>query len=221
MRCADFNCNSFTNDVVGFLTGASIPAWIKGRRTRVECIPRADASPDLPTDFLSTPFGAALRPTIDNMYRRPVAAAPGVAPPPAAPDTGLTASLLQAVASQAASGSAPPRAAVPATQTVAGGLQVSSNPASFHGILAAHTAVAAFFTSPTCAPCKIVEPLFESLAEEKAGPGVAFVKIDFSVGRSGEVAEEFGVRATPTFLFFLNGKKVCRLLYCCNVTEDA
>jgi hypothetical protein len=26
----DFNCNSFTNDCVGFLTGESIPAWIKG-----------------------------------------------------------------------------------------------------------------------------------------------------------------------------------------------
>lgn len=26
----DFNCNSFTNDCVGFLTGQSIPAWIKG-----------------------------------------------------------------------------------------------------------------------------------------------------------------------------------------------
>ncbi|KAJ8474075.1 hypothetical protein ONZ51_g7460 [Trametes cubensis] len=52
----DFNCNSFTNDCVGFLTGGSIPSWIK----------------DLPSDFLSTPFGAALRPTIDAMFRRPV-----------------------------------------------------------------------------------------------------------------------------------------------------
>ncbi|KZV98863.1 DUF862-domain-containing protein [Exidia glandulosa HHB12029] len=188
----DFNCNSFTNDVVGFLTGGSIPAWIK----------------DLPADFLSTPFGAALRPTIDNMYRRPAAAAPGIAPPPAAPDTGLTASLLQAVAAQAASGSGPgPAPAVPAAQTVAGGIQVSSNLASFNGILKAHKAVAAFFTSPTCGPCKMIEPLFESMAEEKAGPGVAFVKIDFSVGRSGEIAQQYGVRATPTFIFFLDGKK--------------
>ena len=27
----DFNCNSFTNDCVGFLTGGSIPSWIKGK----------------------------------------------------------------------------------------------------------------------------------------------------------------------------------------------
>lgn len=27
----DFNCNSFTNDVIGFLTGGSIPAFVKGK----------------------------------------------------------------------------------------------------------------------------------------------------------------------------------------------
>ncbi len=26
----DFNCNHFTADVVGFLTGATIPSWISG-----------------------------------------------------------------------------------------------------------------------------------------------------------------------------------------------
>lgn len=26
----DFNCNNFTADVVGFLTGAEIPSWISG-----------------------------------------------------------------------------------------------------------------------------------------------------------------------------------------------
>ena len=26
----DFNCNSFTNDCVGFLTGGTIPSFIKG-----------------------------------------------------------------------------------------------------------------------------------------------------------------------------------------------
>jgi hypothetical protein len=28
----DFNCNSFTNDCIGFLTGGSIPDYIKGTR---------------------------------------------------------------------------------------------------------------------------------------------------------------------------------------------
>ena len=26
----DFNCNSFTNDCIGFLTGGTIPSFIKG-----------------------------------------------------------------------------------------------------------------------------------------------------------------------------------------------
>ena len=30
----EFNCNSFTNDVVGFLTGNSIPSWISGATIR-------------------------------------------------------------------------------------------------------------------------------------------------------------------------------------------
>lgn len=29
-KLLDFNCNSFTNDCVGFLTGGSIPDYIKG-----------------------------------------------------------------------------------------------------------------------------------------------------------------------------------------------
>ncbi|KAH7100398.1 DUF862-domain-containing protein [Auriculariales sp. MPI-PUGE-AT-0066] len=189
----DFNCNNFTNDVVGFLTGGSIPEWIK----------------DLPADFLSTPFGQALRPTIDNMFRRPT---PTATPPTAATagtptyDADLAGSFLQAVAAQAAGGQAP-GSSIPATQTVAAPLQVVSNVATWTNILQTHRAVAVFFTSPTCAPCRMVEPVFEQLAEEKAGPGVAFVKCDFSVGRSGEVAMQYGVRATPSILFFLDGQK--------------
>lgn len=29
-KCIEFNCNSFTDDCVGFLTGRSIPSYIKG-----------------------------------------------------------------------------------------------------------------------------------------------------------------------------------------------
>ncbi|THH11667.1 hypothetical protein EW145_g508 [Phellinidium pouzarii] len=204
----DFNCNSFTNDCIGFLTGGSIPSWIK----------------DLPSDFLSTPFGAALRPTIDSMYRRPT---PGVAPsqPYNQP---LAASLLQSVAAQAAGPSAetrgylptpattpiPPSHAVtsqPAAASVAAPLQICSNLQHFRGVLSSHRAVAAFFTSRTCAPCKIVEPVFESLASDKAAKGVAFVKIDLSGQLGSDVASAYDVRATPTFLFFLDGQKVHEL----------
>ncbi|TFK52400.1 DUF862-domain-containing protein [Heliocybe sulcata] len=206
----DFNCNSFTNDMVGFLTGGSIPSL----------------STDLPSDFLSTPFGAALRPTIDNMYRRPV---PGATPTPpsdvaqsaanaaaASPNPQLAASLLQAVATRAAQGQqlptpSPSGSSTPSTQTLAAPIHMTTNPSSWQSLLKSHRAVTAFFTSATCSPCRMIEPVFEEIARSKTqgrSPGqVAFAKIDLGTGLSSQVAAEYGVRVTPTFIFFLDGKK--------------
>ncbi|OCH87713.1 DUF862-domain-containing protein [Obba rivulosa] len=209
----DFNCNSFTNDCIGFLTGESIPAWIK----------------DLPSDFLSTPFGAALRPTIDAMFRRP---APGVAPAPASlqpspeaasaaaaasPNPALASSLLQAVANQAFSPSPStptpaPSAPTPsqATATVASPIHICTNPSSLQSLLHTHRVVVVFFTSKICGPCRMIEPAFEDLAHEKThrhADKIAFVKVDLGVGLGSQLARQFGVRVTPTFLFFLDGQK--------------
>ncbi|KAL1660602.1 PPPDE putative peptidase domain-containing protein [Schizophyllum commune] len=202
----DFNCNSFTNDVIGFLTGRSIPERIK----------------DLPSDFLSTPFGAALRPTIDNMYRRPTPGAP-TAPTPApsadfASNPALASSILQAVASQAAGGVGPSNQSsqqpLHATDTLTAPIHPCTNPASFHNLLKTHRAVVADFTDQYCGPCRAIAPEFERLAEEKgvrvghSGRGAAFTSIDIRVGQGQALAAEYGIRATPTFLFFLEGKKI-------------
>ncbi|KAL8293100.1 hypothetical protein RQP46_000794 [Phenoliferia psychrophenolica] len=48
----DFNCNSFTNDVLGFLNGGTIPDDIR----------------NLPRDILATPFGQQMRPMIDQLF---------------------------------------------------------------------------------------------------------------------------------------------------------
>ncbi|KAF5360784.1 hypothetical protein D9756_004593 [Leucocoprinus leucothites] len=201
---ADFNCNSFTNDVVGFLTGGSIPDFIK----------------DLPTDFLSTPFGAALRPTIDAMFRRPVAGQP---PGPAITQTGqvsdpqLAASLLQSVSDQAQAQPPASRSAShpPGTSSLTAPMHVITNPASFNSFLTSHRAAAAFFTSQTCPPCRMIEPIFEQIAEQK-GPhngrqGVACAKIDIDVGLGQTLANQWNIRATPTFYFFLDGEKKAEL----------
>jgi thiol-disulfide isomerase/thioredoxin len=170
--------------------------------------------PDLPSDFLSTPFGAALRPTIDAMFRRPTGltppAAPGQQPSPA-----LASSLLQGVADRATA----PRVALdsgyatPSTSTVAGAIHVSTNPASFRSLLDSHRAVVAMFTSATCGPCRMIEPVFEDLAHANSrgrGQGkVAFAKVDLGVGMGGAIARQYNVSATPTFGFFLDGKRVC------------
>ena len=68
-----------------------------------------------------------------------------------------------------------------------------------------------FFTSTTCGPCKLIEPVFEELANQKTrGPNgghAAFVKVDMAIGSGGQVGAEWSVRVTPTFLFFLDRKK--------------
>lgn len=57
----------------------------------------------------------------------------------------------------------------------------------------------------------MIAPVFEELARAKAqsGNGIAFAKIDLDVGMGSSVAREWSVRVTPTFVFLLDGKKVC------------
>lgn len=173
---------------------------------------------------MSTPFGAALRPTIDAMYQR---SSPGTASPPSAatrnnttPDPQLASSILQAVAaSQAANnGSAHNNTTNgQSTNSLTSPMHVITNPATFKNFLKTHRAVVAFFTSATCPPCRMIEPVFERLSEEKGfhenRDGAGFAKIDIDVGMGRNLASEWGIRATPTFMFFLDGKKVSSFLF--------
>lgn len=136
------------------------------------------------------------------MYRGPGAARQASPSPDA-----VASSILQDVAANA---TARPSQAngILATQTLTAPIQICTNPTSFETIKQRHKAVIAFFTSQTCAPCKMVEPVFEDLARAKASPNVAFVKIDMSVGMGHQVGQYNGVQATPTFQFYLNSKKV-------------
>lgn len=60
-----------------------------------------------------------------------------------------------------------------------------------------------FFTSSTCAPCKIAYPTYDALAAEH--PNVAFVKID--INQAQDIGSRYQIRATPTFMTFLHGQK--------------
>lgn len=128
----------------------------------------------------------------------------------ASPNPQLAASILQAVASHAQSSATP----TAATQTLTAPIHVITNPPSFQSFLRSHRAAVAFFTDANCGPCRMIEPVFERLSEEKgakvSGSGVGFAKIDIGVGLGNKLASEWGIRATPTFIFFLDGKKVCR-----------
>lgn len=146
------------------------------------------------------------------MYRRPgtgTMPTAQVPTPAAASNPQLAASILQSVASQAAGGVPGGTAA---TQTLTAPVHIITNVASFNNFVKIHRAAVAFFTSTTCGPCKVIEPVFERLAEEKGvrndRNGAAFAKIDIDVGMAQALAAQWNIRATPTFIFFLDGQKV-------------
>jgi thioredoxin 1 len=65
--------------------------------------------------------------------------------------------------------------------------------------------VAVMFYSPACSFCHQMEPYFKIYAEEFKN-SVLFVKINIMT--NPWVAERYGVRSTPTFKFFCNGRAV-------------
>ncbi|WWC85963.1 uncharacterized protein L201_000833 [Kwoniella dendrophila CBS 6074] len=221
----EFNCNHFTADVIGFLTGQEIPKWISG----------------LPAEFLSTPFGQAMRPQIDAMFRqtapseRPIPGPspnqPGVNPTsnnlPTPPSSGtatpaLASALLQSVAarahtqSQGNTGLATPNSSSSSSSTPpnpeTSPLTLVTSVAHFHSILTQHSAVIVNFTNtPTCPPCRTIKPVYETISSIHSstyGPkGARFAEVELSIGEGRQLAQQYNVHATPTFIFFKNGKK--------------
>ena len=126
---------------------------------------------------------------------------------PSPSESPLASNLLNNVPVQATA-TTPDNADVSGAATVAGPLQIATNPASLKSVLSRHQVVSVLFTSQTCPPCRIIEPVFEDLAHSKSSPGVAFVKVDIGAGLGNSAAREYSVTATPTLLFFRNGVKV-------------
>ncbi|KAI1503547.1 hypothetical protein F5X99DRAFT_406860 [Biscogniauxia marginata] len=61
-----------------------------------------------------------------------------------------------------------------------------------------------FFTSATCAPCKMLYPLYDELAAQH-GEKVTLIKVDTS--QAFDVAQKYSIRGTPTFITFVRGNK--------------
>eukprot|EP01025_Chloroclados_australasicus_P006453 TRINITY_DN12082_c1_g1_i6.p1 TRINITY_DN12082_c1_g1~~TRINITY_DN12082_c1_g1_i6.p1 ORF type:complete len:212 (+),score=17.28 TRINITY_DN12082_c1_g1_i6:220-855(+) len=84
-----------------------------------------------------------------------------------------------------------------------GVIHVSSS-AEFNSQLQQGRGVFVDFFAEWCGPCKVVAPIIEHLSSQF--PDVIFIKVD--VDQCQELAQEYGVRAMPTFVGFLNGQKV-------------
>ncbi|MFQ5761506.1 MAG: thioredoxin [Candidatus Bathyarchaeia archaeon] len=65
------------------------------------------------------------------------------------------------------------------------------------------------FWADWCAPCRIMLPVFERLAE-KYGHTAVFARLD--VDEYPEVAASYGVYSIPTFIMFVNGKPADRVV---------
>ena len=61
------------------------------------------------------------------------------------------------------------------------------------------------FSADWCGPCHIMTPVIEQVASDFAGQ-VMVGKLD--VDQNPRVAAQYGIRSTPTLLFFRNGQLV-------------
>ncbi len=158
----------------------------------------------LPAEFLSTPFGQAMRPQIDAMFRRTAPSEHQVAGTnPMPPTTGPSANLLSSIAAQATDKS-------PETSP----LTLVSSMSNLTSILKYPAVVVNFTNTPGCPPCRVIKPVYEAIAAEYASyeaKGARFVEVELGSGEGREIASRYLVHATPTFLFFRDGKKVDEL----------
>ena len=79
-------------------------------------------------------------------------------------------------------------------------------PADFNAALAeaGSKLVVVDFYADWCGPCKMIAPKVAEM--EKEFSDVVFLKVN--VDENDATAEEYGIQAMPTFMFFRDGKKI-------------
>lgn len=65
------------------------------------------------------------------------------------------------------------------------------------------------FWAPWCAPCKMVAPALNEIAEEQKG-NITIAKVN--VDKQQALAQKYGIRNIPTMILFENGKEVKRIM---------
>jgi thioredoxin 1 len=81
---------------------------------------------------------------------------------------------------------------------------------NFQGaVLGADIPVLVDLWAPWCGPCKMIGPVLESIAAEKAG-NVKIVKVN--IDEEPELAGQYNVQSIPTLLLFKKGEMVDRMM---------
>jgi len=65
------------------------------------------------------------------------------------------------------------------------------------------------FWAPWCGPCKMMAPVVDEVADEKAND---IKVVSVNVDDAPEIASEHGVRGVPTVMLFKSGAKVASLV---------
>ena len=154
------------------------------------------------------PFGQSIRPMIEGMFGQSRLAPPQEQQPSFGAGTAPTAAqqnMLRDISSAALSAAPGPTNNHPSPLQTAPGLS------QLQQWIQQYKAVVVFFTSATCPPCRTIKPDFERLVRDKNNSNSTKIKlmgvtVDTSV--AFDAAQNFGIRATPTFMFFHNGDKV-------------
>jgi thiol-disulfide isomerase/thioredoxin len=169
-----------------FLVGTGIPSHITS----------------LPKTVLSTPFGQMLKPQLDRAMREVTQApVPSQAIPPANRHAN-TVEVGTSLANVSLNGNHGKH-----TQFASGVVHNVKRLSEMEALLASakKTCSVIFFTSSTCPPCKICYPAYDELAMEAGGKAV-LIKVDMN--QAFDIGTKYPVRATPTFMTFLNGEKM-------------
>ncbi len=76
-------------------------------------------------------------------------------------------------------------------------------------VIESETPVLVDFWADWCAPCKMIAPVVEQIAEEKEGD-LRVAKLD--VDENQRIAASMGVMSIPTLILFKDGEPVARLV---------
>lgn len=65
-----------------------------------------------------------------------------------------------------------------------------------------------YFTATWCGPCRVIAPVFSSLASNY--PKAVFLKVDIDEVR--DAAAEWNISSVPSFFFVKNGKEIDKIV---------
>ncbi len=81
--------------------------------------------------------------------------------------------------------------------------------ANFDEFLSSHEGVVVDFYATWCMPCRMMEPMFKSIAGEFDGR-LGFGRLN--VDRAPVASSRYGIRSIPTLMFFRHGEPVDQLI---------